>query len=49
MNNTKSNYEKTIELFDGKMRDFTEKEASIYEKSLDKLYEPIRVNIFDLC
>lgn len=49
MDDTKSNYEKAIELFDGNMRDFTEEEALIYEKSLDKLYEPIGVNIFDLC
>lgn len=45
----KSNYEQAIELFDGKMRDFTKEESLAYEKSLDNLYKPVGVNIFDLC
>lgn len=37
------------ELFDGNMREFTKEETEKYEESLEKIYKPIGVNIFDIC
>ena len=47
--NKPTNYEQAIELFIDEMRDFTEEEAKNYQESLEKIYKPIGVNIFDLC
>lgn len=47
--NVKTNYEQATELFSGEMRDFTKEEAKQYQESLEKIYRPIGVNVFDLC
>lgn len=45
----KNNYQMAMELFDGEMRDFTQEEQKAYQESLDKIYKPIGVNIWDIC
>ena len=40
--------EETISLFDGEMRDFTPIELEQYKQSINKLYKPIGLNVFNL-
>ena len=44
-----TNYEQATNLFVGEIRDFTNKEAKKYQESLEKIYKPTGVNVFDLC
>jgi len=34
---------------DEDLREFTKEEAEEYQKSLEKIYQPTNVNIFDIC
>ncbi len=41
-------YDEALNIFGTELRDFTEEEKEAYEKSLNKIYKPIGVNILDL-
>ena len=45
----KNVYYQATEIISGEMRDFTEDEAEKYNVTLEKVYKPIGVNIFELC